>query len=70
MCSFQPVVFYSCWFGTPFSLRKILILSNRVTLDFLKNTLPGTTSVIWVPELAELTSMSLLPIRRARSRIP
>ena len=70
ICSNHPVVFYRCCFGTPFIPMKVLILSNRVTLDFLKTTLPGTTSVIWVPEPAELTSVSLLPIRRARSRIP
>ena len=52
--SFYPIFFYSFSKLTLSSPRKVLILSNRVTLAFRNMMFPGTTSVITVPELGEL----------------
>src|ERR1700721_3556582 len=60
-----------------FERKSILILVNILAnkaclagIVFRKMMLPGTFSLISVPELEELRNMSLPPMRAARSRIP
>src|ERR1700674_206020 len=56
-----------------FQRRLHLILVNkdrRTRIVFRKMMPPGTISLISVPELEELPSVSLPPMRAARSRIP
>src|SRR5712691_4373419 len=53
--------------------KAVLILVNtdrRTGITFRKIMPPGTISLISVPELEELPSVSLPPVRSARSRIP
>ena len=47
-----------------------LYVSDGVAPALWKTMPPGTTTVISVPEVAELTRVSLAPMRAARSRIP
>lgn len=52
-------------------LALILLTRDRRTVIFSRKMMPpGTIRVISVPEFEELTSVSLPPMRAARSRIP
>jgi hypothetical protein len=59
--------------GRSFRRKMLLILVNKESwtgIIFRKTMIPGTISLISVPEFEELTSMSLPPMRAVRSRMP